>query len=93
MIQGFADRDTEQIWRGERSRKLPPDIQPRARECLRRLAAAVRLTDLLIPPGNRLHMLTGSRTGQHAIRINQQWRITFIWTDQGPRQVKIEDYH
>jgi proteic killer suppression protein len=93
MIQGFADKETESIWLGIRSRKLPPDIQPRARECLRRIAAAGRLTDLRIPPGNRLHALTGNRAEQHAVRINQQWRITFTWTESGPDHVKIEDYH
>ena len=72
MIQSFADRETEQIWRGERSRKLPGDIQGIALRKLRLLHAARVLQDLRVPPGNRLEALKGNRTGQWSIRINDQ---------------------
>lgn len=93
MIQSFADKETEKIWNRQRSRKLPPDIQERALRKLRELAAATMLETLRFPPSNRLHVLTGDRAGSHAIRINDQWRITFHWGPQGPENVRIEDYH
>ena len=93
MIQSFADRETEQIWRGERSRKLPGDIQGIALRKLRLLHAARVLQDLRVPPGNRLEALKGNRTGQWSIRINDQWRICFRWDEAGPHDVEIVDYH
>ncbi len=93
MIQSFADKETEKIWNRLRSRKLPPGIQDKALRKLRELAAVNTLETLRFPPSNRLHHLQGERKGQHAIRINDQWRITFIWGVQGPEQVRIEDYH
>ncbi len=93
MIQSFADKETEKIWNRERSSKLPPDIQERALRKLRELAAATMLDTLRFPPSNRLHILTGDRAGSHAIRINDQWRITFQWGPQGPENARIEDYH
>ena len=93
MIQGFADKETEKIWNRQRSRKLPTDIQDRALRKLRELAAAPTLETLRFPPSNRLHPLQGDRKDCHAIRINDQWRITFIWGTQGPENVSIEDYH
>ena len=93
MIQSFADRETEQIWRGERSRKLPGDIQGIALRKLRLLHAARILQDLRVPPGNRLEALKGNRTGQWSIRINDQWRICFRWDEGGPHDVEIVDYH
>jgi proteic killer suppression protein len=93
MIQIFADRETEQIWRGERSRKLPGDIQGIALRKLRLLHAARVLQDLRVPPGNRLEALKGNRTGQWSIRINDQWRICFRWDEGGPHDVEIVDYH
>ena len=93
MIQSFADRETEKIWNRQRSRKLPPDIQDRALRKLRELAAAPTLETLHFPPSNRLHLLSGDRKDCHAIRINDQWRITFTWGSQGPKNVSIEDYH
>ena len=93
MIQSFADRETEQIWRGERSRKLPGDIQGIALRKLRLLHAARVLQDLRVPPGNRLEALKGNRTGQWTIRINDQWRICFRWDEGGPHDVEIVDYH
>ncbi len=93
MIQGFADAETELIWSGRRSRKLPPDIQPVALRKLRLLNQARVLNDLRVPPGNRLEALKADRGGQHSIRINDQWRICFVWTEGGPSHVEIVDYH
>lgn len=93
MIVSFRDGETAKIWNGERSRKLPPDIQTKALAKLRLLSASKRLDDLRIPPGNRLEALHGDRAGQHSIRINQQWRICFRWTEGGPADVEIVDYH
>ncbi len=93
MIIGFASRETEQVWRGEVSRKLPRDIQQVALRKLFMLDKAHTLQDLRIPPANRLEALKGGRKGQHSIRINDQWRICFKWTDQGPDDVEIVDYH
>lgn len=93
MIQSFADKETEKIWNRQRSRKLPQDIQERSLRKLRELAAATMLETLCFPPSNRLHVLSGDRAGSHAIRINDQWRITFQWGPQGPEKVRIEDYH
>lgn len=93
MIAGFRDREAEHIWRGERSRKLPGDIQRIALRKLRLLNQARRLDDLRVPPGNRLEALKGDRAGQHSIRINDQWRICFRWDGQGAFDVEIADYH
>ena len=93
MIVGFRDRDTERIWSGVRSRRLPADIQPIALRKLRMLNNAKVLRDLRVPPGNRLEVLRGERSGQYAIRINDQWRICFRWTEGGPDRVEIVDYH
>ncbi|MDE2487113.1 MAG: type II toxin-antitoxin system RelE/ParE family toxin [Alphaproteobacteria bacterium] len=93
MIRSFRDRETRTIWSGERSRRLPTDIQDVALRKLRLLNAAARLDDLRAPPGNRLEALTGDRAGQHSIRVNQQWRLCFRWTDGGAEDVEICDYH
>ncbi|WAP70012.1 type II toxin-antitoxin system RelE/ParE family toxin [Jiella pelagia] len=93
MIRNFTDHETQLIWSGRRSRKLPPDIQPAALRKLRMLNQARTLQDLRVPPGNRLEALKGSRKGQHSIRINEQWRICFEWEDGGPGNVGIVDYH
>lgn len=93
MIQSFVDTETELIWSGKRSRKLPPDIQVVALRKLRLLNQAKTLTDLRIPPGNRLEALRGDLAGQYSIRINDQWRICFIWRQGGAENVKIIDYH
>ncbi|VAW04062.1 Toxin HigB [hydrothermal vent metagenome] len=93
MIQSFADPETELIWSGRRSRKLPPDVQSVALRRLRMLNQARVLQDMRVPPGNRLEALKGSRKGQHSIRINNQWRICFKWQDGGPSNVEIVDYH
>lgn len=93
MILNFADAETERLWSGIRSRRLPADIQDKSLMKLRLLDAARRLDDLRIPPGNRLEALKGDRKGQHSIRINDQWRVAFSWTDGGPADVEIVDYH
>ena len=93
MIQSFADPETELIWSGRRSPKLPPDIQNVALRKLRLLNQAKLLGDLRVPPGNRLEALKADRTGQHSIRINDQWRICFVWHEGGPMDVEIVDYH
>ena len=93
MIRSFADRETERIWNGLRSRKLPGDIQDRAFDRLNMLEAADTLDDLRNPPSNRLHELSGDRAGQHSISINMQWRICFVWKDGAAESVDIVDYH
>ncbi len=93
MIVSFRSAETRRIWSGERSRRYPGEIQATALRKLRLLAAAQRLEDLRIPPGNRLEALRGDRAGQHSIRINDQWRICFRWTAGGPDDVEIVDYH
>ena len=93
MIHSFADKETELIWSGRRSRKLPSDIQKRARDKLVLLDAADQLDDLLNPPSNKLHPLQNDRAGQHAIWINRQWRICFSWKGGHAHDVEITDYH
>jgi toxin HigB-1 len=93
MIASFRDRETATVWEGRRSRRLPSDIQAVALRKLRLLNAARRLDDLRIPPANRLEALKGDRSGQHSIRINNQWRICFVWRDGRAHEVEIVDYH
>ena len=93
MIKNFRSKETEKIWNGVRSKRLPQDIQQIARRKLRMLNNARSLNDLRIPPANRLEALKGRRSGQHSIRINDQWRICFVWMDGDAVNVEIEDYH
>lgn len=93
MILSFRSKDAEAIWRGEVSRRLPIEIQAVTRRKLRMLNNARRLDDLRIPPANRLEALRDDRKGQHSIRINNQWRLCFVWSDAGPSDVEIVDYH
>ena len=93
MIESFANPETEKIFHGIASRKLPPEIQKTARRKLLYLHDAVDLQDLLAPPGNRLEKLHGDRQGQYSIRINDQWRICFEWQQGRAREVEIVDYH
>ncbi|MBL9218893.1 MAG: type II toxin-antitoxin system RelE/ParE family toxin [Opitutaceae bacterium] len=93
MIQSFGCTETERIFKGDYSRRLPTQIQAAARRKLRILHAVVKLEELRIPPANRLEALKGSRKGQHSIRINDQWRLCFTWTPSGPVDVEIVDYH
>jgi proteic killer suppression protein len=91
--RSFRDRDTERVWQRLAVRKLGPDVQRAALRKLVILDAAESLQDLRVPPGNRLEKLKGDRGGQHSIRINDQWRICFLWTTGGPEDVEITDYH
>jgi len=93
MIRSFFDRETKLIWSRERSRKLPPDIQQRAMRRLTLLDSATSFDELGALPGNRLHPLKDDREGQHAISINTQWRICFVWKDGDAYDVEITDYH
>ena len=93
MLRSFRDKDTEAVWHRKRARKLDPLLQRAAWRKLAMLDAAESLADVRVPPGNRLEKLTGNRAGQHSIRFNQQWRICFRWTDAGPEDVEITDYH
>jgi toxin HigB-1 len=93
MIVNFRDDETATIWDGRRSRRLPQDIQAVALWKLRLLNNARRLADLGVPPANRLEALKGERRGQHSIRINDQWRICFVWRDNNAHEGEIVDYH
>jgi len=93
MIQSFADAETALIWEGRRSRKLPFDIQATALRKLRLLNQARALSDVRAPPGNPLEALVGDRVGQHSIRINDQWRICFVWRNGASFDVEIADYN
>ncbi|MDP2752738.1 MAG: type II toxin-antitoxin system RelE/ParE family toxin [Rhodocyclaceae bacterium] len=93
MITAFHDSETKKVWCGEFSRRLPNQIQATARRKLRMLNNARALDDLRIPPANRLERLSGNRDGQWSIRINDQWRVCFAWTDGNAEQVEICDYH
>ena len=93
MIQSFFDEETALIWSGRRSRRLPFDMQATALRKLRLLNQARVLGDLRVPPGNRLEALKGEGAGQYSIRVNDQWRICFVWQEGGPADVEIVDYH
>jgi len=93
MILSFRREATERIHRGDKTPELPADIQKVALRKLQQLDIAKRLDDLRIPPGNRLEPLKGDRKGQHSIRINDKYRICFIWTANGIEDVEIVDYH
>ena len=92
MIKSFKNRLTEKVWNGERTR-LAQDLQRRAQRKLIQIDSAVELSDLRVPPGNRLEALSGDREGQYSIRINDQWRICFVWETDGAYEVEIVDYH
>ena len=93
MIKSFRAKETEKIWQGIRSRRLPQDIQQIARRKLRMINNARSLNDLRVPPANRLEALRGKRAGQHSVRINDQWRICFRWSEGDALNVEIVDYH
>ena len=93
MIRSFKDREAERIFARQVSRKLPLSIQQVALRKLRMLNRAVTLGDLRVPPANRLEKLARDRLGQHSIRINDQWRICFVWKDGDVYEVEIVDYH
>ena len=93
MIRSFGDKATERLWRRERVRSIDPRIHRIALRKLRQVGSAESLEDLRVPPGNRLEALKGDRAGQYSIRINDQWHIYFVWSDAGPEEVQIVDYH
>lgn len=93
MIKSFHSKETEKIWQGNVSRKLPFEIQQIARRKLRMINNAVDINDLKIPPSNRLEKLSGNRKGFFSIRINLQWRIVFEWKNGTASKVEIIDYH
>jgi proteic killer suppression protein len=93
VIKSYSSKETEKIWQGEISLKLPPDIQKTARRKLRMLNNSHELGDLKKPPANRLEVLKGDRKGQYRIRINAQWRICFEWREGDCYNVEIVDYH
>jgi proteic killer suppression protein len=97
MIRSFRDAATEDVFDGADTKaarkRLPRQLWPVARRKLDQLNAAAELGDLRVPPGNRLEALEGDRAGQHSVRINQQYRVCFVWTDAGPDEVEVVDYH
>jgi proteic killer suppression protein len=93
MIRSFRDKVTEAVFNGESPKGFPSDLVGVTRRKLRYLHAAIVLGDLRSPPGNRLEALKGDRAGQHSIRINDQFRVCFVWSAEGPDEVEITDYH
>jgi toxin HigB-1 len=92
MILSFADRDTAQLFHEEKNRRHAPIVRVALRKLIQ-LNRAGQLSDMAVPPGNRLEALQGSWRGLYSIRINNQWRIVFRWTKRGPAEVGIKDYH
>ena len=92
MILSFSDKDTEELFRTESNRRYSQIARVATRK-LTALDAAEQIEDMAVPPGNRLEKLAGDRSGQHSIRINDQYRICFVWTDGGADDVEITDYH
>jgi proteic killer suppression protein len=93
MIQSFGNKETEKIWNGLRSSKLPFEIQEIARRKLRMLNNSQSIQDLRISPSNHLEMLSGNLSGKFSIRVNKQWRIVFSWENNQASEVEIIDYH
>lgn len=93
MILGFRGKVTAAVWGGTVAKGFPSDILRRAQVKLAALNAARNLDDLKVPPSNHLEALTGDRAGQHSVRINDQWRICFVWRDGNAEDVEIVDYH
>lgn len=93
MIKTFRCKETERIANGRFSKRFPTDFQRRAKMRLDRIDAAAALDDLKVPPSHRLEALHGDRVGQHSIRINDQWRICFVWRNEAAHEVEIVDYH
>ena len=93
MIKSFLGKEAQRIWSGEGIRRFPPELQKISRRKLRMLNNARTLDDLRLPPGNRLETLHGDRAGRYSIRINDQWRICFVWSNGDALDVEIVDYH
>ena len=93
MIVSFADKRTEAVWLREPTKRLSPELQRLAHRKMLVLNRVVRLDELRIPPGNNLKSLSGNRVGQHSIRVNDQWRLCFLWTKAGVENIELVDYH
>jgi proteic killer suppression protein len=93
VIRSFRDRESERLFRRERNRALPPELQRVALRKLVQLDAADSLEDLRVPPGNRLEALRGDRKGQHSIRVNGRWHVCFVWREGDAHEVELVDYH
>lgn len=93
MIRSFRDKGTERIWHEQYSKSIDRAVQRAALRKLELIHAAKNVEDLRIPPGNRLERLSGDRRGQHSIRVNVQWRICFVWREEGAEDVELVDYH
>ena len=93
MIKSFKDDLTETVFEGRSHRRFPANLLRVARRKLEAVNAAIVLDDLKAPPGNRLHALTGDRLGQHAVRVNDQYRVCFVWDVQDAYDVELTDYH
>jgi len=93
MIRSFAEKDTQRVFQRERVRKLGKSLQKIAQRKLVMIDAAEAIVDLKEPPGNRLEKLSGDRKGQYSIRINDQWRVCFVWRNGNAYDVQIVDYH
>ena len=93
MIKSFRDADTERLWKEERPRHLPASLRRPALKKLQMVGAAGSLGDLTVPPGNRLERLRGDREGQYSVRINDQYRLCFVWRDGNAYDVEVADYH
>jgi proteic killer suppression protein len=93
VIKSFAEDQTEALFAGHRPKRLPPSLHRQALKKLLLIHGASSLKDLTVPPGNRLEKLRGDRAGQHSVRINDQWRICFVWRDGDAYEVEVTDYH
>jgi proteic killer suppression protein len=93
MIRGFACKETERVFRRERSRRFPPAIVRAIQRKLEMLNAAISIDDLRVPPSNHLEKLLGRRAGEYSIRVNAQWRLCFRWRESDAFDVQVEDYH
>ena len=93
MIKTFADKQTQQLYLTGKARRVPPEVAKRAARKLEQVNAAVRVEDLEVPPGNRLHLLEGDRQGQYSISVNDQFRLCFRFTDGDAYDVEFCDYH
>ena len=93
MIRSFRDKDTEAIWQRRYVKKLSPELSRLTYNRLVLINAAENINDLRVPPGNRLEKLSGNRAGQYSVRVNDQWRVCFIWSASGAANVELVDYH
>ena len=92
-VRRFKTRDTEALWQGIPVRRLDKNVRRQAYRRLQLLLAAARLDDLRVPPGNQLEALKGDRKGAYSVRVNVQYRLCFVWTDQGAAEIEFIDYH